>query len=306
VTRALASIEGACEVSWVRGPGAGPDAPPDLFIEIAHGAVRAAEFEAAAARLSPGLPADLRDFFFVNTDAGAPEYARAAAEAFVAAPGPPRSVLLVRSLIPRTFLDCNRILDPSTGSGLTAAFPDYITGEADRRTLLGFYEPYQKTVSAGVSAACGGGGLALMLHTYAPRAIAVDRVDEGIGAALRRAYAPERYERWERRPDADLITSDPTGKRLASEPVASALRRRFAEIGITATENVSYPLHPETTAWRHASAWPGRTLCLEVNRELLADPFTPFTEMRISAEKARRIGEAVAAACLDGWPRGGA
>ena len=69
----------------VSGPDARPDAPADWLIEIPHGATRRAHFEALAPQLKSALPDGLIDFFFVNTDAGAPELAFALAERLVAA-----------------------------------------------------------------------------------------------------------------------------------------------------------------------------------------------------------------------------
>ena len=57
------------------GPDAAPDAPPSLLIEIPHGATTAEHYLAARRRMRGDLPADLEQFFFVNTDAGAPECA---------------------------------------------------------------------------------------------------------------------------------------------------------------------------------------------------------------------------------------
>jgi hypothetical protein len=285
------SIPGVCEVEFFAAPGSAADSPR-VLIEIAHGATREAEFDAVRARLSPGLPSDLKDYFLVNTDAGAPEYARAVAQRL----GHP--VMLVRSLLPRTFLDCNRLVEAS-GTGMTSAFPDYIRDEADRRTLLSLYEPYQDLVRRAYDRVCGGGGLGLMLHSYAPRSVEIDSIDEGIGAALRRAYEPGTYERWAIRPDADLITETPSGERLAPESLVEGLRRQFSAAGIQATQNVSYKLHPATTAHGHAARWPGRTLCLEVNRALLCNPFIPFEELRVDGQRVAPVAEAIAGACRE-------
>src|SRR5689334_21445783 len=98
------SIPGICELALL---GAGE---PELLLEVPHGATRAEHYDALRGALAGDYPEDLRDFFFVNTDVGAPELALRTALAFVAA-RPGSTVAVLRSLIPRTFVDCNRILE---------------------------------------------------------------------------------------------------------------------------------------------------------------------------------------------------
>ena len=62
---------GVVDVEIVRGARARPDAPPDLLVEVPHGADRRAHYDALRARLRGDLPADLHAFFHVNTDVGA-------------------------------------------------------------------------------------------------------------------------------------------------------------------------------------------------------------------------------------------
>ena len=68
---------------------------PDLLVEIPHGATRAAHFDALASELVGPFPDDLRDFFFVNTDVGAPEVGGALA-ARVVADDPHRTAVVIR------------------------------------------------------------------------------------------------------------------------------------------------------------------------------------------------------------------
>ena len=63
----------------------------------------------------------------------------------------------------------------------------------------------------------------------------------------------------------------------------------------------SQPLHPSTQAYAHVLALPGRTLCLEVRRDLLADPWSPFAEMRIGAAQVARLAAPLAAALAAWW-----
>ena len=103
---------GVLEVETLRGAAAAADAPPDVVVEIPHGATATADFTALAAQLTSPLPAGLVDFFHVNTDIGAPELALALAERLVSE-SPTRVVTVLRCRIPRTFIDCNRRMDAS-------------------------------------------------------------------------------------------------------------------------------------------------------------------------------------------------
>ncbi|MCA8949230.1 MAG: hypothetical protein KDE27_06995, partial [Planctomycetes bacterium] len=128
---AIRSIDGVCDVALVRGAAAVPDARPAVVLEVPHGATRGEDFRALRARLRGDVPNDLIEFFFVNTDIGAPELAFAIAERLVAA-APSCSALVLRSRLPRTLVDCNRSLDRASvpsGSGageLTPGLPPWI------------------------------------------------------------------------------------------------------------------------------------------------------------------------------------
>src|SRR5690606_11418369 len=115
------------------------------------------------------LPDDLDAFFHINTDVGAWDYGRRTALAIVER-SPSRAALLVRSLIPRTFIDCNRPADFTGGDlgagGLTAGVPSYVRGDADRALLLEAHRQYVTVAEAAYALVCGGGGLALTPHTY--------------------------------------------------------------------------------------------------------------------------------------------
>ena len=83
---------------------------PQLVIELPHGATECAHYQHHSEQLVGEVPEQLDHFFFVNTDIASPEIARAMAEALVEQE-PQMSVLILRSLIPRTLIDCNRILN---------------------------------------------------------------------------------------------------------------------------------------------------------------------------------------------------
>ena len=301
----IASLPDVCEVEAIDGSEAKPDRPPDLLLEVAHGATRAAHFDATASRLVGTMPPDLRDFFFVNTDVGAPEIARRIAARVVAA-DPGRRALLVRCLIPRTFVDCNRTIDAaqraraSAPGEMTPGLMPWITREEDRRFLLERHAAYAAVVDRAVARVCGSGGTALFVHTYAPREVDV-AVDERIVERLREAWGPQRIETFRLRPEADLIAREPGGRLLVDEDLVERTRAALAGSGVTSTVNGTYPLHPSTMAWLHASRHPGRTLCFEVRRDLVVRAFTPFAEMDADPAKADAIAAPFADALVAWW-----
>ena len=301
-----ASIPGLLDVALVRGAHAAPDAALDLVIEVPHGATATADFTALAAQLTSPLPDDLVAFFHVNTDAGAPELAMAIAERFVA-DEPARTASVLRCRIPRTFIDCNRRIDVTPGAApdefvagkLTPGLMPWITTAEDRARLRAAHERYVACVREAIASLATDGAL-LLLHSYAPRTVDVE-VDLDIVASLRRAYQPDRASSWPLRPEVDVIGRALDGTSLAPAAVVEALRRELAPLGIAPADSATYPLHPGTLAHDHVVARPGRALCIEVRRDLLADPFEPFAEMRIAAAKVDRLAAPMARALRRWW-----
>lgn len=311
----IRSVPRVCEVDLLAAPDAGPT--PDLLIEIPHGATRKADYDAIRSLVSPSLPEDLIDFFFVNTDVGSWEYGRRIAELVCFPPADPdwdrnfgripadasrpRSALIVRCLIPRTFIDANRIVgaEADRAAGLTAALAEYIRDPGDQQRLGDLHASYHAVTEAAYQVVCGNGGLAVTPHTYAPKSVSITSFDEGIGAALRRAYEPALYETWKTRPQIDLITRTPEDEFLAPEGLVTAVRKNCERLGFEIAENESYPLHPATMGAAFSRRYPQQVLCLEVRRDLLADPFTPFAEMRINPAKTDRVAGPIAAAVLE-------
>jgi hypothetical protein len=287
-------------VELVRGAEAGP--APDLLVEIPHGATRTADFRAVEALLRSPLPPSLVDFFHVNTDAGAPELGLAVARRLVA-DQPARSAAILRCRIPRTFIDCNRRVDASPeefrAGKVTPGLMPWITAPEDRALLRERYDAYVAAVRA-ASEALAPGGAMLLLHSYAPRSVDVE-VDLGIVESLRRAYQAEVEPTWPLRPEVDVIGRGPDGASHSPEAVVEALRRGLGAIGVSVADSATYPLHPSTLAWEHVVRRPGRALCLEVRRDLLADPFEPFAQMRIGDEKVARLAGPLAAAIGLWW-----
>ncbi|MBM3974290.1 MAG: hypothetical protein FJ301_09355 [Planctomycetes bacterium] len=300
-----ASVAGVCEVEIVRGATAAPDAMPDVLLECAHGATRAAHFDGLRAELRGSYGDGLRDFFFVNTDVGSPELALAVARR-VTERQPSRVACIVRCLLPRTFVDCNRKLErdalptASRPGEMTPGLPAWVQDPRDRDLLLDRYFAYRAVVERAFAATAATGGVALFVHTYAPRSIDV-AVDERIGERLRAAYAADRIGSWPLRPGVDLITRDPDGVELASRPMVDRARGEFQLAGFDVQENASYPLHPATLAHHFAVQRPEATLCLEVRRDLLVPEFTPFVELQPDAGKIARAAAPLAAAALAGF-----
>jgi len=289
VALAFSSIPGVAD-THLFGTGT-----PDLLIEIPHGATDTTDFTSLQAQLTSTLPEGLVDFFHVNTDVGAPELALAIAENLE---GMGRTVAIVRCRVPRTFIDCNRRMDASPSDfkagRVTPGLMPWITTDEDRALLRSLYDQYSAVVAA------VGADTILMLHSYAPRDVDVE-VDGNIVAKLRHAYQPEVEPTWPLRPELDIISRALDGTNYAPADVATALRENLAAIGSTVADGATYPLHPSTMAWDHVMARPGRALCVEVRRDLLADPFTPFAQMTIGAAKVARLARPFASALRRWW-----
>lgn len=296
------SIPGIVDVEILRGSAASGAAGTDLLIEIPHGSTATADFTALAARLTSPLPDGLVDFFHVNTDAGAPELAEAIARRLLIEE-PQRVVTIVRSRIPRTFIDCNRRIETGKGGHkageVTPGLMPWISTPDDRAMLAAALNDYLGAVAAAISSLLADGAL-LQLHTYAPRSVEVD-VDHNIVTALHDAYRPEVVETWKLRAPVDAIRRDLDGTDHGPPAVLDNLREAVAEVGLTLGDSETYPLHPSTLAYDHALALPGRTLCLEVRRDLLADPFEPFAQMKIGPDKVARLAGPIAVALRRFW-----
>jgi len=291
----LETIPGVAFVERLDGADADPDAAPALLVEVPHGADRRAHYDALAARLRGVMPADLHAFFHVNTDVGAWQLGRRVAERAIAA-RPERSALLVRCLIPRTFIDCNRVIegDP-VAAGLTPGLQPYVRDPKDRALLRSLHRAYTELTRRAYGLVCGAGGVGFSPHTYAPRSVGISSVGDDIVEQLRWAYEAERYAGWTLRPEVDLLTRTPDGEELAVAGAADALVARFAGIGVEATICQTYDMHPATQAHALAEAWPGRTLCLEVRRDRLMSAWTPFEEMHADPAAVDRFADPIAA-----------
>jgi len=281
----------------------GEGARVDLLIEVPHGATATADYEAVAGELRSPLPEGLVEFFEVNTDAGAFELAAAVAQRFVEG-SPTRRAMVLRSRIPRTFIDCNRRLSVSPeelrAGRVDPGLMPWVTAPEDRALLLARYEAYVAAVDAATSRLAPDAAM-VMLHTYAPRTLPV-QVDLEIVPNLRAAYRPELVETWPLRPEVDLITRTLEGEDHAPRPVVDALRWELAAVGITPAESATYPLHPSSLAWDHVHRMPGQALCLEVRRDLLGD-FVPLRPVVVDPRRVARLAEPLARALGAFWER---
>lgn len=295
----LASIPGIVDVEIVRGPAAATD-EIDLVVEIPHGATQTRDYDDLAAKLTSPLPESLVDFFHVNTDAGAPELGLAIARLLVEA-DPRRSVCILRCRIPRTFIDCNRRIDASPedfkAGKVSPGLMPWIATPEDRALLRGLQAGYVEAVGAAVGRLAPGGAL-LMLHTYAPRTVDVE-VDANIVTNLHAAYQPDKEPTWPLRPELDVIGKTIEGESLAPAAVVEALKAQVAPMAVG--DSATYPMHPSTQAYHLVMAHPGRALCLEVRRDLLADPFEPFAQMRIAPDKVARLATPIATSLRRFW-----
>lgn len=282
-----------------RGAAAGAE-PPPLLIELPHGATRAAHYAACRARLQSPLPDRLEHFFFVNTDVGCFAVAQALAVEAIRR-DPALSVVVLRSLLPRTFVDCNRRLDADDDAldGLTPAIPPYVTDRADRAHLRAMHRAYTARAAELYRETCGAGGLALMLHTYAPRTVPIDEIDGRIVERLHAAYAPAMFDALPLRPEIDFITRPPSGESWVCGALVERLAAAWTHAGFSPTIGATYPLHPATLAHDFARAYPDRTLCLELRRDLIVERFTPFAEMHADPERVAALVRPIAPVIVD-------
>jgi len=293
------SVKNVVDVEVLRGTAAGRDALPDLLIEVPHGADERRHYDALRQRLHGDLPADLHLYFNLNTDIGAWQYGRATALALLAA-APERSILLLRCLIPRTFVDCNRRADYQGGrpedGALTAGIPSYIRAEPDRALLLELHDNYCSVARQAFATVCGAGGRALVPHTYGPRTLGIDAIDDEVISKLRWACAPERHDTWPLRAEVDLLTRDAKGHCWAPEGLEARLLTDFAAAGFGVRANEAFNLHPSTLAHEWSTSYPGQVLCLEVRRDALVERWTPFEPMTVVGSKCERVAGVLAPA----------
>ncbi len=221
-------------------------------------------------------------------------------------------MLILRCGVPRTFIDCNRVAAGAVPGvmvdGLTPAVASYISDPADQQLLADLHFRYHQPVAARAyeqGAQVRPRAPALQLRPATPwRSVGIDAIDADIVRALHRVYEPDLYATWPERPQVDLISAGPDGRVLAHAAMIAALHAHYPEIGVEVRDNATYHLHPATMGYHYAARYPGQVLCVEMRRDLLADPFVPFGESPISPDKVARMTTplltAVAAALTTG------
>lgn len=313
------------ELSGPRAPGgsSGPQAPPDVLVELPHGATRLAHLAAAKAltRAYPGARYD--KFFLANTDQGSPEYGLRFAAMITDPDGLARlpgidpaladavrervarlRVLVIRCLIPRTIADVNRVWATELdfrAAGLTGVIAPFVTDPAEVAAIKARFDAYQAVTRAAYAEICGDParpGRAFNLHTYAP--ISVSQVEgEPIVDTLERAYDPANYPGYPRRPEVELITATPEGEVLADPELCAAVVRAYRAQGVDIHENDPFNLHPATATAAMAAAYRGRVLCVEISRAKLHRRFDPFIEMEVDPEKIEAMTAPLALGLLE-------
>lgn len=265
------------------------DGPPRLLLEVAHGATEREDYDRVARRLRSALPAELDHFFHVNTDVGAWELAVEIAASL------PFPSIAVRCRIPRTFVDCNRVLG---ATGMTAGIPPFVDDPADQAMLRGLHEAWRAVVDPLWAAEPE---TALAVHTYAPREVGIAAVDAQIVENLHRCWAEP--EAWPLRPEIDLITEDPDGRLLAPGALAQRAASNWRAAGFQVAWNGSYTLHPAALVSQRAMARPGAVLCFEVRRDLLMRRWDPFSVMEADPARVAAVAAPMVAALLSGDAR---
>lgn len=299
------SIPGVAQVEEVRGPRAVEAAPFDLLVEVPHGADERAHYDALRARLASPLPERLHAFFHANTDIGAWAYGRFVAERVTAAI-PAAKVLLVRCLLPRTFVDANRELataDDLAKGGLTGAMPPYVTDPDDQRLLHGLHGAYVALIDEAYEAVCGAGGHALSPHTYGPYVLPISKIDDTIVTQLEALHAPGAIETLAVRPEIDLLADTKEGECLASPALVSDVKQRLEAVGYAVERSKTYQLLPGSQTFRVSRRYPQRVLCLEVRRDLLVRKYTALTAMEVDGARVARLGTPLADALIDALRR---
>ncbi len=294
------SLEGVAFVEILRGASAASDAHPSLLVEVPHGADEQVHYDALRSQLQGDLPSELDHFFHVNTDVGAWAYGRATAEAVLRA-HPTRSALLVRSLIPRTFIDCNRpaTKEGAAEHGVTAGIPGYVEDPRDLELLNSLHRSYVELAARAFQAVCGAGGFALVPHTYAPRTVGISSVGRDIVDQLHAVYAPDKVETWPLRAEVDLLTRKEDKTLLAPEGVEEKLLKAFSQAGFSPVANDTFFLHEATLGHGWSAAHPGHVTCLEIRRDLVVEDWLPFVEKKPCRERIERVAGVLAPALSD-------
>lgn len=255
------------------------EGPARLLVEVPHGADRRTHYDALRARLVGEMPADLHTFFHINTDVGAWQLAESVARQVFERTGV--ATIAIRCLLPRTFIDCNRLEDSTATAGLTAGLAPWIRDPADRSLLIDAHRQYVRVVESAMAEVMANDGYAFLPHTYGPRTMDIASIGDDIVARLAEQVVPKHWESLPLRPEIDLITRTPEGLLATLPGSETRLIAGYAALDIIVAIAQTYTLHPVTMGARWALEHPGRVLCLEVRRDLLVHEWRPFEEMQV-------------------------
>ncbi len=283
---------GIAHVERVRGAGS-HERGGALLVEVPHGADERAHYDALRARLFGEFPEDLHEFFHSNTDVGAWQYGRRVAELLVER-RPSLSVTLIRSLIPRTFIDCNRVEDAIAAGAITAAIPPYVRSAEDVALLRSLHRAYVAIAEAAYRETCEAGGFALSPHTYGRYELPIEAIDDRIVERLRACHAPDVLATLSVRPEIDLLTRRIDGSRWAPAALVDDLLATLGASGFASSEGEVYQLAPSTQGARWAERYPTQVLVLEVRRDLLVERYEPLGPMRVDDALVTRVASPLA------------
>lgn len=276
------------------GPEATPETIATVFLEIPHGATTAAHLEAIKT-LGADTPEDWDTVYWCTTDQGAPEVAQAAADLLVdpdwarealgeqaAAQAAARAVCVVRGLIPRHFIDLNRLwIDEQEAkqANLTPIVPPFLKTQPQVGSKLrALYREYHSVINAQYELTCQAGGQAMQVHTYSPRSVSAPG---GVsGQVLREAWSDAKRESWPLRPAGQLITGRADEPALSDERLTALMVEEFGRVDFALSINDPFSFHPVTTLDALGHRWPGQVMAIELGRERLAeryDPLGPWT-----------------------------
>jgi hypothetical protein len=284
------SIKGVCNTGVLAGAESDPEAAPNLLIEVPHGATRLLHYESLRGLLRGSYDENLTKFFHVNTDVGAPEVAVAVARGLLAR-NPEMKIRILRCLVPRTFIDCNRMpkANGDGASNVTPQVPHYVTDPADIATVTAYHQNYVTQAGRAYAEVCGSGGYGLILHTYAPRSVRLDRLDGDVVEQLAEAWLPKNRRKWAKRPDVDLITAPPEGESLAPAHLVEDVREHYGSINVEVGENRTYRLHPQTLGLHWSQKYAKQVLCVELNRQRLVKKWTPLEPLEVTPRRVSKM-----------------
>lgn len=294
------------------GPEADQEAPATVFLEIPHGATTAAHLEAIKT-LGAEAPEDWDTVYWCTTDQGAPEVASAAAKLLVdpswamealgeraAEDAAKRGVCVVRGLIPRHFIDLNRLwIDEQEAkqANLTPIVPPFLKSQPKvGGQLRALYREYHSVINAQYERTCQAGGQTMQVHTYSPRSVSAPN---GVsGQVLREAWSDAKRESWPLRPAGQLITGRADEPALSDARLSALMVEEFAKADFELSINDPFSFHPVTTLDALGHRWPGQVMAIELGRERLAeryDPLGPWTPSpTVVAACAHAMAKAIA------------